>query len=66
MANNDLNIKPLTEADYEEWLLLWHNYLNFYQTSLPKEISENTWFKINEPKKPIWYSIGKILENKKL
>ena len=33
-----LIIRPLITADEPQWRRLWHDYLEFYQTSLPEEV----------------------------
>ena len=39
MANdNAIIIRPLKAADEQQWRILWHDYLEFYQTSLPEEV----------------------------
>lgn len=35
-------IAPLTPADRAEWLRLWRGYLDFYETSLPADVTEAT------------------------
>lgn len=39
-------IVPLTRADYQSWLALWDGYLEFYETSLTKEVTEATFSRI--------------------
>ena len=41
-----IKIKPLTAADYDAWHSLWQDYLTFYKTSLPANITQATWDKI--------------------
>ena len=37
-----MKIRPLNEADYEEWRVLWICYLDFYETSLKPEVIDET------------------------
>ena len=39
-------ITPVTEADYQQWLVLWAGYLGFYQTSLSEEVTATTFKRI--------------------
>jgi len=32
-------ISPLLLADHDDWFLLWRDYLRFYETELPDEVS---------------------------
>ncbi|WP_457648736.1 N-acetyltransferase family protein [Profundibacter sp.] len=39
MANDTpLIIRPLKAADEDQWCRLWHDYLVFYETSVPQEV----------------------------
>ena len=37
-----LRIRALTAADRPDWDEMWAGYLTFYKSSLPPEISDNT------------------------
>ncbi|SSY71190.1 GNAT family N-acetyltransferase [Alysiella crassa] len=39
-------IRKLHSTDKTQWLVLWQEYLHFYQTSLPEHITEHTWQKL--------------------
>lgn len=41
-----LQIRPLTEADAEDWSRLWTAYLAFYSTVLPAEVHAATWARL--------------------
>jgi len=41
--NNSLQIAALAEDNYDDWLALWQDYLAFYETTLPVEITTSTW-----------------------
>ncbi|GLR28290.1 hypothetical protein [Psychrobacter pacificensis] len=43
MNHSSIKITPLSKTDYELWLILWQNYLTFYETSLPSGTTETTW-----------------------
>ncbi len=49
---NTLSIRSAREADYEQWLILWGQYNEFYgranETALPIEISDTTWSRFFE------------------
>jgi GNAT superfamily N-acetyltransferase len=40
-------IRPLVENDKNSWESLWFGYLDHYQTSLPSEVTEHLWQRIN-------------------
>ena len=39
-------IKPISQADYTQWLDLWQGYLSFYETELAKEVTQATFDRI--------------------
>ena len=41
-----ISIRAAQPADKQRWLVLWHGYLDFYQTELSVEQSELTWQRI--------------------
>lgn len=43
MNHSSIKITPFSKTDYELWLILWQNYLTFYETSLPSSTTETTW-----------------------
>ncbi|MGC1548626.1 MAG: GNAT family N-acetyltransferase [Rhodanobacter sp.] len=53
---NPIVIRPIEEADFAEWKVLWDGYNAFYgrkeQTALRDEVTQTTWsrfFDVNEP-----------------
>jgi GNAT superfamily N-acetyltransferase len=46
-------VRPLEAADREAWLPLWQGYLDFYETSVPDEVTDETWRRIVDPDGPI-------------
>lgn len=43
MQNTSIKIAPLSQTDYSLWLMLWQDYLSFYETTLPTHTTEATW-----------------------
>ena len=43
MENPSIKITPLSNADYDLWLVLWQRYLTFYETNLPMSTTDTTW-----------------------
>lgn len=41
-----LTIRPIVAADRASWDEMWAGYLTFYKTSLPPEVSDNTFARI--------------------
>jgi len=53
-SNTAVQIAPLSNADYEDWLRLWKSYLKFYETSLPPSTTEITWRNLLDSSVPIY------------
>ena len=57
----DVSIRELNTLDKTEWLNLWHRYLQFYQSELAQEVTENTWTKLIAPERSHIYGFVAIL-----
>lgn len=42
MTSNNLVIRPIEASDQPEWRRLWTSYLEFYETSVPEEVYQET------------------------
>ncbi len=64
MQNNTvLQINDLSTSDYDAWLVLWQNYLRFYETTLPLSTTQQTWQNILDDNVAI-YGFGAWNDNK--
>ena len=61
----DFVIRPLRPDERAEWEPLWNGYLTFYETSLPKEVSDATWARLHEASEPMFalgaYADGRLV-----
>lgn len=48
-----LQIRPFRPDDCAAWEPLWQGYLTFYKSSLPAEVTEETWRRLNDPAEPM-------------
>lgn len=48
-----MNIRMLEAGDRAAWAPLWQGYLDFYKVSLPAEVTETTWRRLNDPAEPV-------------
>ena len=55
-----VRIRPLEADDYDSWLPLWKGYLDFYEVSVPDEVTAETWRRLIDPKGPV-YGLGAIV-----
>jgi GNAT superfamily N-acetyltransferase len=57
-------IRPITPADYDQWLPLWLGYNAFYgrsgPTALAEEITQSTWDRFFDPQEPVHALVAEI------
>jgi GNAT superfamily N-acetyltransferase len=53
-GGDDIVIRPLRLDERTDWEALWKGYLNFYSTSVPKEVYDTTWARLHDPDEPMW------------
>ena len=58
-----VEIKAISETEYDDWYPLWQGYLTFYEASLPDEIAENNWRRFHDAREPI-VALGAYLDGK--
>ena len=46
-------VRPVTDADFAEWLPLWTGYNTFYKRTLPEAITRTTWARFLDPAEPM-------------
>jgi GNAT superfamily N-acetyltransferase len=65
MAAPDIVIRPVGADERAAWEPLWKGYLDFYKTSVPKEVYDTTWARLHDPDEPMGllgaYVDGKLL-----
>lgn len=57
-------IRPVTEADFEQWLPLWTGYNTFYERTLPDAVTRKTWARFLNAEEPMHALVAE--ENGKL
>ena len=54
---HDLDIRPVSRKDYDQWLELWHGYNAFYgrsgATALSPEVNQLTWTRFFDSYEPV-------------
>jgi GNAT superfamily N-acetyltransferase len=55
--SDDLLIRPAASEEFDQWLILWDGYNEFYgrvgPTALPIEVTETTWARFFDPDEPM-------------
>jgi GNAT superfamily N-acetyltransferase len=58
-----LEIRSFNPEDRQAWEPLWQGYLTFYKSTLPAEVTEATWQRLNDPGEPM-HGLAAILDGK--
>ncbi|SCY80346.1 GNAT family N-acetyltransferase [Microvirga guangxiensis] len=58
-----IEIRPFIPGDRESWEPLWQGYLTFYKASLPAEVTNATWKRLNNPAEPM-HGLAAVLGGK--
>ena len=58
-----MEVKPLTLADYDAWLPLWHGYQTFYKAQIAPETTAITWQRFHDPQEPI-FALGAFVDHR--
>ena len=65
-AIRELVIRPVGEDERAAWDPLWDGYLTFYETALPRTVSDVTWQRLHDPAEPIFilgaYAGGRLTD----
>jgi GNAT superfamily N-acetyltransferase len=48
-----IDIRPVGTGERAAWEPLWKGYLDFYKTSVPKEVYDSTWARLHDPAEPM-------------
>jgi GNAT superfamily N-acetyltransferase len=46
-------VRPLNAEDYAAWLQIWNGYLEFYEATIPAEMTALTWARLLDPMVPL-------------
>jgi len=63
MDAKTIAIKPVGAAERAGWEPLWRGYLDFYQTSMPRETYDATWARLQDPTEPM-FVLGSYVDGK--
>lgn len=55
-----VRVRPVGEADREQWDPLWQGYLTFYEARLAPAVTEATWRRFLDPAEPLHALVAEI------
>jgi GNAT superfamily N-acetyltransferase len=59
----DIVIRPVGMDERADWEPLWKGYLDFYRTTLPKEVYDTTWMRLHDPNEPM-HALGGYVDGR--
>lgn len=48
-----IDIRPITQADFDAWLPLWKGYQAFYNVDIAEAVTRTTWARLLDPAEPM-------------
>lgn len=48
-----IDIRPITQTDFDAWLPLWKGYLAFYNVDIAEAVTRTTWERLLDPAEPM-------------
>lgn len=57
-----LEIKAVTESDFDIWLPLWKGYQRFYEVDIPEPVTRETWRRFSDPVEPLHAALAFVGE----
>lgn len=57
-----LEIKAVTESDFDIWLPLWKGYQRFYEVDIPEPVTRETWGRFLDPVEPLHAALAFVGE----
>lgn len=58
-----IQIRPFRSGDREAWVPLWQGYLTFYKSTVPPEVTDTTWRRLNDAAEPI-HGLAAVLDDR--
>ena len=56
----EIVIRPPRPDERADWEPLWKGYLDFYKTSVPREVYDATWARLHDRNEPMWLLGGYV------
>lgn len=53
-----ITVRPVAQADFEQWLEYWNSYQAFYKVDLGMDITRLTWERFFDPDEPVHCAVA--------
>jgi GNAT superfamily N-acetyltransferase len=58
-----IDVRPLRRDEREAWGPLWAGYLEFYETSVAPDVTDETWRRLHDPAEPM-HVLGAFIDGR--
>lgn len=59
MQHQDIQVLPVQQQDYQQWIPYWLAYQNFYKVALSSTITQTTWQRFFDETEPVYCAVAK-------
>ena len=59
MQNQDIQVIPVQQQDYQQWIQYWLAYQSFYKVCLSSKVTETTWQRFFDEGEPVYCAVAK-------
>ncbi|NIE96642.1 GNAT family N-acetyltransferase [Acinetobacter sp. Tr-809] len=59
MQHQDIQVAPVQQDDYQQWIPFWLAYQNFYKVELSSAITQTTWQRFLDQTEPVYCAVAK-------
>jgi len=53
-------VRPAQQSDYNDWLVLWQAYIDFYEDNVPEHVTKATWSRILDENSSIYSDVVEV------
>ena len=59
MQSQEVQVIPVQQQDYQQWIPYWLAYQDFYKVCLPTKVTETTWQRFFDKAEPVYCAVAK-------
>ncbi|MCH7304319.1 GNAT family N-acetyltransferase [Acinetobacter sp. NIPH 1869] len=59
MQHRDIQVIPVQQDDYQQWIPFWLAYQNFYKVELSSAVTQTTWQRFFDQTEPVYCAVAK-------
>lgn len=63
MSKPTIDVRPLRPDERAAWEPLWAGYLDFYETAVAPDVTDETWRRLHDPTEPM-HVLGAFIDGR--